>query len=174
MAKILHLATELIVAITSNIPRSSDEPHVVLVNRKMHHMIAQELYKHIVLGQSGDPSNRGGSKWIHEDPCWDTVRLLRFSGMPKTTPWSHKPVVVALDLGLDSNTLHESLGCSALMLHLPSLKRLCLSSKRPAGREPGQTHTLFCHLPRQDEDRRVCERNTREPRHRHRSKRRPS
>lgn len=96
MAKILHLATELVVAITSNIPRSSEKPRVVLVDRKMHHMIAQELYEHIGLGQSGDLSNRGGSKWIHKDSRWDTVRFLRFSSMLKTSRltsrWLNLPI----------------------------------------------------------------------------------
>lgn len=52
MANFGDLAAELILAVTSYIPRSSDKFHLVLVNRKMHQMITPEPYKHILLGQS--------------------------------------------------------------------------------------------------------------------------
>ena len=106
-------------------------------------MITPELYKHIVLNQSGEPSNRGKFRWTNRGRRWDIVRLSRLSRALQAPSTSHRSAVASLDLELDSNTLHESLGRSDIMLHLPSLKSLCLSSKRPVGFASGRTLSIW-------------------------------
>ena len=132
MPKFLDLASEVILAITSHIPRSTDKLHLVLVNRSLYHLIIPQLYKSILLGQTGNPSNGDDSTQIQGDSCWDTVRLRGLASVLENKPAIHKLTVESLTLELDSNTLHESLQVSDIMLYLPSLKELCLRSKRLA------------------------------------------
>ena len=128
----MDLPTELILAITFLVPRSADRMHLVLVNRKLYNMIIPELYKHILLDQKGDPSKRGDFRRKHGQSCWDAARLNHLTSVLKNPALSYKSLVECLDLELDSDTFHGSFECSDIMQYLPSLKSLCLSSKRPA------------------------------------------
>ena len=132
MPKFLDLATELILAISSYIPRSNDKFHLLLVNRELYHTIIPQLYKHIHLGQTGSPSNTDGFTRKCEDSCWDTVRLRRLTSILKNDDATHKLDVESLSLELNSDYLLESFGRSNITLFLPGLKTLCLTSKRSA------------------------------------------
>ena len=127
MAKFLDLATELMLAITSFVPRSSDRLSLALVNHEMYEKVIPILYKRIMLGQSRDPSDL---RWIRGDSCWDTLRLFCLSSALKTDTPFPKSVVESLDLELISNTLPKSFECSDITLYLPRLKSFCLISKR--------------------------------------------
>ena len=133
MPKFLDLATELILAITSHLPRSNDKFHLLLVNRELYHTILPQLYKHIHLGQTGNPSNTDGFTRTYAYSCWDTVRLRRLTSVLENKHATDKLIVESLSLELNSNTLFESFGKSEIMWNLPGLKRLCLNSKRSAG-----------------------------------------
>lgn len=134
MPKLLDLANELLLAIASHIPRSTDKFHLVLVNHKLYHLIIPELYKHILLDQTGDPANKGDLTRVEPDECWDTVRLLRLCNVLIDKPHSRRPLVESLCLELESDTLNESFGLSDITLYLPRLKSLCLCSTRSASR----------------------------------------
>lgn len=69
MAKLLDLATELVLITASYIPRSADKFHLALVNRRMQDVITPQLYKHIVLDQKGDPSQRSDTTRIRGGSC---------------------------------------------------------------------------------------------------------
>lgn len=133
MAKFLDLATELMLAIASFVPRSSDRLSLALVNHEMYKKVIPILYKRIMLGQSRDQSDRDDLSWIRGDSCWDTIRLLSLSSALKTDTPSPKSVVESLDLELNSNTLPKSFECSDITLYLPRLKSFCLASKRFVG-----------------------------------------
>ena len=137
MPKLLDLAVELILAITSHLPRSNDKFHLLLVNRELYHMVIPQLYKQIFLGQTEKPSNRDGSTpiYAYANLCWDTVRLRRLTGVLKNGYATHKLIVESLSLELNSDTLFESFEHSNITLLLPGLKTLCLKSKRSAGYE---------------------------------------
>ena len=135
MPKFLDLATELIFAITSYLPRSNDKFHLLLVNRQLYHMIISQLYKHIHLGQTGNSSNTDGLTRTCVDSCWDTLRLRHLTTVLKNKHATHKPIVESLSLDFDSDRLSESFGQSNITWYLPGLKSLCLNSKRSARRE---------------------------------------
>ena len=134
MPNLLDLATELILAINSHLPQSNDKFHLLLVNRELYHTIIPQLYKHIHLGQTGNPSNRDCSTpiYAYADLCWDTVRLRRLTSVLKNNYATHKLVVESLSLELNSDTLFQSFGHSNITLFLPGLKTLHLNSKRSA------------------------------------------
>ena len=69
MPKFLDLATELILAITSYIPKSADRLQLALVNRELYHIIIPQLYRHITLGRAGDSSDLGDYTLIRRDTC---------------------------------------------------------------------------------------------------------
>ena len=136
MAKLQNLATELVLAITSFIPRSADKLHLALVNSRMHHIIIPEIYKSVVLDQSGDRTRRyGESSRNFKELCWDTRRLCLLNSVLEHKPPSHQSVVESLRLELDSNTMYESLWISRILQHVPYLKSLCLRGKRPVGHD---------------------------------------
>ena len=135
MPKFLDLATELILAISSYIPRSNDKFHLLLVNRELYHTIIPQLYKHIHLGQTGTPSNTDGFTRKCGDSCWDTVRLRRLTSVLENNHDTNKLIVESLSLELDSDTFSESFGRSTITWYLPGLKSLCLNSKRSARQE---------------------------------------
>ena len=132
MPKFLDLATELILAITSHLPRSNDKFHLLLVNCQLYHMIIPQLYKHIHLGQTGNPSNTDSYTGSYANSCWDTVRLRRLTSVLENKHATRKLIVESLSLELDSNTLFVSFAQSNITLYLPGLKSLCLNSKRTA------------------------------------------
>ena len=132
MPQFLDLATELILAITSHLPRSNDKFHLLLVNRQLYHIIIPQLYKHIHLGQTGNTSNTDVFTPAYADSCWDTVRLRRLTSVLENKHATHKLIVESLSLELNSKTLFKSFAQSNITLYLPGLKRLCINSKRPA------------------------------------------
>lgn len=134
MPKLLDLANELVFAIATHIPRSTDKFHLLLVNHKLYDLMISELYKHILLGQTEDPSTRGELAQIKPDECWDAVRLRHLSNVLIDKPHSRRPLVQSLCLELKSDTLHESFALSNITHYLPRLKSLCLSSTRSASR----------------------------------------
>lgn len=134
MPKLLDLANELVFAIATHIPRSTDKFHLLLVNHKLYDLMISELYKHILLGQTEDPSTRGELAQIKPDECWDAVRLRHLSNVLINKPHSRTPLVESLCLELKSDTLHESFALSSITHYLPRLKSLCLSSTRSASR----------------------------------------
>ena len=136
MPKFLDLATELILAIISHLPRSNDKFHLLLVNRELYHMIIPQLYKHIHLGQTRKSSNTDGFTRTCVDSCWDTLRLRHLTTVLKYKHATHKPIVKSLSLEFDSDTLSESFGQSNITWYLPGLKSLCLNSKRSARQKP--------------------------------------
>ncbi len=137
MANFMDLATELVLVIAFLVPRSADRMRLVLVNRKLYNIIIPELYKHIVLDQKGGPSKRGDFTRKHGKSCWDAARLHHLTSVLKNPALSHKSLIECLDLELDSDTFRGSFERSDIMRYLPSLKSLCLSSKRPAGHNMG-------------------------------------
>lgn len=134
MPKFLDLANELVLAIASHIPRSTDKFHLVLVNHKLYDLIIPELYKHILLDQTEDPSTEGELARIKPVECWDAVRLRHLCNVLIDKPDSRRPLVESLCLELNSDTLHESFALSHITHYLPRLKSLCLSGKRSASR----------------------------------------
>ncbi len=84
-------------------------------------------------GSERDPSTRGDFTRKHGKLFWDTARLHHLTSVLKNPAISHKSLIECLDLELDSDTFHGSFERSDIMRYLPSLKSLCLSSKRPAG-----------------------------------------
>lgn len=132
MPNFIHLPTELILAVISHLPRSNDKFYLLLVNRQLYHLIIPQLYKHIQLGQIGNPSNTDGFTRAYADSCWETVRLRRLTSVLENKHATHKLIVESLSLELNSNTLFESFAQSNITLYLPTLKSLYLNSKRPA------------------------------------------
>ena len=137
MPNLLDLANELLLAIASHIPRSADKLQLLCVNRRLYGLMIQQLCKHILLDQTRRFPNKGGLTQIDPDECWDTRRLRRLCSVLEKKHPSRELVVESLCLELDSNTLHVSFALSNITLYLPSLKSLCLSSKRSTSSKGG-------------------------------------
>ena len=143
MPNFIDLPTELILAVISHLPRSNDKFHLLLVNHKLYHTIIPQFYKHIHLGQTGNISNTDGVVETCADSCWDAVRLRRLTSVLEQNYDTHKLIVESLSLELNSNTLLESFALSNITWYLPSLKSLCLNSKRSAGQKLEQKPFYF-------------------------------
>ena len=138
MTNFQDLSAELVLAIGSHIPMSVEKRPLTLVNRKLALLINPQLYRHIVLDETGDSSLQGNLEQIFESSCSDSSRLGRLCRELKKRSPSKRPFVESLDLQAESTTLYMPAMFSDVTLYLPSLKSLCLRGKIPAGHIGGR------------------------------------